>query len=254
MIFASGTCLRDAFDDPFRRFDRPALKFARRQHAGPGIEDLQHVGAGLELAKEILNRVLDNGVDDLRKRFGVTIRHHPRRRLIRRAVARDHVGRNRPWRAAEADQRDFRIEFAAHAAQRFEHWFEFTEVAGRRQRADLVGCVERVEPRAFADFETHITAERVGNDQDIGEDDGGVEVEAADRLQRYFGGEVRREAQVEKAAGLGADFTVFRQIAAGLAHHPDRRDGLPAAGKHLKERFDGQGLCQADVSVTGRQL
>ena len=159
-------------------------------------------------------------------------------------LPRDHVGRNRPWRAAEADQRDLWIEFAAHAAQRFEYRFQLSEVGGRRQRTDLVGCVERIEPRAFADFETYIAAERVGNDQDVGEDDRGVEVEAADRLQSDFGGEVRREAKIEKAAGLGADFAVFRQIAAGLPHHPDRRDGLPAAGKHREERFDGQGLCQ----------
>ncbi len=39
--------LAHAFDDAFRRFDRPALEFARWQHAGPGIEDLQYVGAGL---------------------------------------------------------------------------------------------------------------------------------------------------------------------------------------------------------------
>ena len=63
-------------------------------------------------------------------------------------------------------------------------------------------------------------AERVGDDQNIREDDGGVEVEAADRLQRHLGGIIRREAQIEKAAGLGAQFTVFRQIAPGLPHHP----------------------------------
>ena len=110
--------------------------------------------------------------------------------------------------------------------------------------ADLVRCIQRIKPRAFADLEPNIATERVGDDQNIREDDRGIEVEAADRLQRHFGGEFGREAQIEKAAGFGADFTVFRQIAAGLAHHPDRRDGLAAAGQDLKEGFDGVGLCQ----------
>ena len=170
---------------------------------------------------------------------GMAIGHHPRRRLIRRALSGHHVGRDRPWRAAKADQRDLRIELAAHAAQRFIHRLELAEVGVRRQRLDLLRQIQRIEPRAFADLEPHLAAERVGNDKNVREDDRGIEVEAADRLQRDFGGEFRREAQIEKAARLGAHFAIFRQIAAGLPHHPDRRHRLPAAGKHFEERFYG---------------
>jgi uroporphyrinogen decarboxylase len=35
------------------------------------------------------------------------------------------------------------------------------------------------------------------------------------------------------------------QLAAGLPHHPDRRVRLPAAGKHVKDGFDGMDLGQA---------
>ena len=181
----------------------------------------------------------------LRERLRMAIGHHPRRRLVRRALARHHIGRHRPWRAAEADQRDLRIEFAAHPAQRFIHRLEFAEVGLRRQRFDLLRRVQRLEPRALADLEAHRAAERVGNDQNVREDDRGVEIEAADRLQGDFGGEFRREAQIEKAPRLGAHFAVFRQIAAGLPHHPDRRHRLAAAGKHLEERFFGLNLGQA---------
>ena len=239
MIFASGALPAHAFDDAPRRLDRPALKFARRQHAGPGVEDLQHVGAGLELSEQILDRVLDQHVDDLCKRLRMAIGHHPRRRLVRRALAGHHVGRDRPRRAAKSDQRDLRIELAAHAAQRLEHRLELGEVARRCQRADLVRRIQRIEPRAFAGLEPHLAAERVGNDENVREDDRGIEVEAADRLQRHLGGVFRREAQIEKAARLGAQFAIFRQVTAGLPHHPDRRYRLPAAGKHFEERFNG---------------
>ena len=174
------------------------------------------------------------------ERLGMAIGHHPRRRLIRRALSGHHVGRDRPRRAAEADQRDLRIEFAAHAAQRLIDRLELAEVGLPRQRCDLLRRVQRIEPRAFAGLEPHRAAERVGNDQNIREDDRGIEVEAADRLQRDFGGVFRREAQIEKAAGLGAQFAIFRQIAAGLPHHPDRRHRLPVAGKHFEERFTAE--------------
>jgi len=54
--------------------------------------------------------------------------HHPRRCLIR-VPCRHHVGRDRPRRAAETDQRDVRIELAAHATQRFIDRLEFAKVA-----------------------------------------------------------------------------------------------------------------------------
>jgi len=175
----------------------------------------------------------------------MAIGHHPRRRLIRRALSGHHIGRDRPWRSAETDQRNFRIEFAAHPAQRFIYRLEFAKVRLQRQRPNLLRRVQRIEPRAFAGLEPHRPAERIGNDQNIREDDRGIEVETPDRLQRDLGGVLRREAQIEKAARLGPQFAIFRQIAAGLPHHPDWRYRLPAAGKQFKEGFDGVDLGQA---------
>ena len=232
----------------FGRLDRPALEFARRQHAGPGIEDLQHVGAGLELAEQILDRILDQHVDDFSKRLGMAIGHHPRRRLVRRALARDHVGRNRPRRAAEADQRDLGCEFTLHAAQRFIDRLELAEIGVARQRRDLLRRIQRIEPRAFAGLEAHGAAERIGDHENIGEDDRGIEIETADRLQRHLGGILRREAEIEKAAGLGAQLAILRQIAAGLPHHPYRRHLLPAAGQYLEKGFHGGFLGQSKSS------
>ena len=65
----------------------------------------------------------------------------------------------------------------------------------------------------------------MGDDQNVGEQDGGIETEATHRLQRDFSGQFRGEAQIEEAAGLGANLPIFRQIAASLPHHPDRRHG-----------------------------
>ena len=109
----------------------------------------------------------------------------------------------------------------------------------RGERCDLGRIIQRLEPRTLADLEAHGAAERIGDHQNVGEDDRRIEAEPADRLQRHLGGQFRIEAEIEEAAGLGAHLAIFRQIAAGLPHHPDGRDGLPLAGEHVDE-----GLCR----------
>jgi hypothetical protein len=68
---------------------------------------------------------------------------------------------------------------------------------------------------------------------------------AADRLQRHLGGEIRREAEIEKAAGSGANIAVFGQVTAGLVHHPERRNWLAPAGQHFEKGLTGGAPCQA---------
>src|SRR5436190_11680085 len=169
----------------------------------------------------------------------MAIGHHPRRRLVRRALSGDHVGRDRPWRAAEANQRDVWCELAADAAQRFIHRLEFAEIGLGSQPRHLLRRIQRIEPRAFAGLEAYGAAERIGNDEDVGKDDRGIEVETADRLQRHFGGIFRRKAQIEEAARLGAQLAILRQVPAGLPHHPDRRYRLSTARQYLEKRFGG---------------
>ena len=69
----------------------------------------------------------------------------------------------------------------------------------------------------------------MGNNQNVGKDDRGIEIEAPDRLQRHLGGMLRCKAEIEEAAGLLTQRAIFRQIAAGLPHHPERRRGLSLA-------------------------
>ena len=163
--------------------------------------------------------------------------HHPRRGLVGRTVTGDHIGRDRPRRAAEADQRDLGVERGTHNPQRLEHGCELAEIGARGQRCDLGGIIQRLQPRTFADLEAHRATQCVGDHQDVREDDRGIESEPADRLQRDLGSKLRREAEIEEAAGLGAHLAIFRQIAAGLPHHPHRRNGLSLAGQHVDERL-----------------
>src|SRR5690242_1510038 len=139
------------------------------------------------------------------------------------------------------------VEGCADAAQRLIDRLEFCEIGFPGEACDLLRRIQRIEPWAFARLEAYRTAERIGEDENIGKDDGRVEMKAADRLQRDLGGELRCEAEVEKAAGPGAELAIFGQIAAGLPHHPDGRYTLPAARKHVEKRSEVGIAGQSDI-------
>ena len=76
-----------------------------------------------------------------------------------------------------------------------------------------------------------LQAERLWDDEDVAENDGGVEGEPADGLQRDLGRELGRAADLEELVLL-AELAELRQVAAGLAHHPHGRalHGLASGG------------------------
>jgi len=89
--------------------------------------------------------------------------------------------------------------------------------------------------------ETHTLAERVGHDENVGEQDGRVETEAADRLQRRFHGQSGRVAEVDERLRRGADLAIFGQVASRLSHQPDRGNALPLAGERGEKGLFGRG-------------
>ena len=92
-------------DNARARLDAPAAKLIGRQHTRPGIENLHGIDAGLELPDQIAGRSFDQKIDQIRKGIRKPIGEQPRRQLIGRSLAGDHVGRHRPRCAAKAEQR-----------------------------------------------------------------------------------------------------------------------------------------------------
>ena len=75
---------------------------------------------------------------------------------------------------------------------------------------------------AFAEVEAQ--AHGVGDGEDVGEENGGIQGEALQGLEGDFAGQLRVHAQIHEAAGARAGGPVLGEIAAGLAHHPHRGD------------------------------
>jgi hypothetical protein len=88
-----------------------------------------------------------------------------------------------------------------------------------------------MDHRPLALRELEADAERLGHEQDVGEQDGGVHAELLDRLQRHLGGALRALAELEEAV-TRAQGAVGRQVAPGLTHEPHGRvrRGLAARG------------------------
>ena len=103
----------------------------------------------------------------------------------------------------------------------------------------------RIEPRSFAVFKDDALTKSVSHDENIGEQDRGVEAETPDRLQGRLRRQGGRIAKIEKCLRAGAQFPVFRQIATRLAHEPDwgprlafpsesAEEGLARGGQRLR--------------------
>ena len=86
--------------------------------------------------------------------------------------------------------------------------------------------------RAFTQRKRQAQAHRVRDRQDVAEQDCRIKRIALQRLQRHLGGVVSVGGQAHEAARLGARGFVLGQVAARLAHQPDRgvRRGLAQAG------------------------
>jgi hypothetical protein len=80
---------------------------------------------------------------------------------------------------------------------------------------------------------------RLERDQQIGEQDRGVEAETPDRLQRHLGGQRGVLAQLQERHAL-ADLAVLGEVAPRLAHHPQRR---------LRRRFTTTGPQEQSIGT-----
>ena len=166
----------------------------------------------------------------------VAIGEEPRRRLLLAAAAFDHVGRDRPRRPAEADQRQALGKLGHHALDGLVDRRQGLGGARSVQPGNGSAVSDWLELRTFTFDELDLLPKRIGDDENVGEDDRRVEIEPSQGLQRYLGCEPGSAAEIEEGSDLAPDLPIFGQIAAGLAHQPDRRRGVRLAGKRLKER------------------
>ena len=144
----------------------------------------------------------------------------------------DRIRSQRERRAGEANERQAAAKLALDLADGLEHVRQRLARLEPAQPIDVGLRLDRVLDRgSFAVDEIEPDAHRLERQQQIGEQDRRIDFDAAHRLERDLGGEVRRAAQLQQRVPL-AQRAVLAHVPAGLPHEPDRRgvDRLAAAG------------------------
>ena len=77
------------------------------------------------------------------------------------------------------------------------------------------------QSRSFAGDKPEVRAQRLRQQQNVGEQNRGIKSIAADRLQRDLGRQFGIVTERQEIPGLRTGRPIFRQVASRLAHHPD---------------------------------
>ena len=97
-------------------------------------------------------------------------------------------------------------------------------------RSTSAGGADRVvDDRAFALGEFELEAQGLEDQQDVGEEDRGVDPQAFGGGDGDLGGQLGALAELQER-DAGADVPVFGHVPAGLPHQPDGGDRRSARG------------------------
>ncbi len=204
----------------------------RVQRADPRVEHLHDVHARVDLREEIVG-------DDVRQKLaeampGFRRSVHQRLRMSERGGMStfDRVGRQRERCARKSDQRDAPGELVLDLTDGIQHVRQLVARIEAAHAGEVGRGAQRpFDLRAFALDEIERDAHVLERQQQIRKQDRGIHVDPAHRLQRDFGREVGRAADVEQRIAF-AQRTVLAHVASSLAHEPDWRgvDRLQTTG------------------------
>ena len=225
-----------------------------RQHAGPAVEQLQHLGSGLDLGRR------GNAITASVRRSISWPNSSGCAAPCRRAPGTPCCRRLRPCRRPEsrarrqsrsASPRAAALPPAAAASHR--PGPDERETGPGRARRDPASLVSGSSFGPSPSTKRDIGAQRVRNDEDIREQDRRIEAVAPDRLQRDLDRQLRRVAQVQKVRDHRRNARYSGQIAARLAHQPDRRAAStdPAPGRPSSGFWSGGELTPCSVDPVG---
>src|SRR5581483_6914873 len=195
----------DPLHNPARRLDAPTSEFVLGKASRPTVENLQHTRSGTHLAEQIFGRGLDEKIDQLPEGLGLAIGPKPRLGLVLTPAPFDHVGRNRPWRAAKANHRYIARKIGADPRQRFIDRRQPRLGNFRLELCNSPSVLHRIEPGSFTLNKLEALPERVRHDEDVRKHNRRIEIEAPQRLERDLGGKLGRKAEIEERRNLASD-------------------------------------------------
>ena len=213
----------DDLEDPARVGERELPVVGGTERTDPRVEHLDDIDTGFDLRHQILAHQLRQRAAETMP--GVGVPEHQRLGLGERVgvPAFDRVGRKCERRPGEANQRQLAVQLVLDLANGLQHEAQLLARLEAPQGVDVCGRGQRpLETRSLAADEVEGQPQRRQWNQQIREQDGGVHLDAAQRLQRHLGGQVRLAADFQQPVPL-SQRPVFGHVPSGLAHEPDGR-------------------------------
>ena len=217
--------LRGDLDHPLHIGEHVGPIVMRRELAHPGVEDIEHIGAGLRLGQQELagcgGKLRHQLVPELR------LGEHEDARvfMIAALAAFDRIAGEGKGRSREANQRQSAgIELRAEQPNSFEREVHRFARIWRAERRDVGRTAHRiVDDRSFSLYKGKMEAHPFQGRQNVGKDNGRIEVEGIQRLEGDLGRQLRLFDELEQRVPL-AQCPVFGHVPPSLTHQPDRRD------------------------------
>ena len=173
------------------------------------------------------------------------VHHLLDRRKILGTAAFNHVASKRKGRSGKADQRNSVVELAANHTHGFGNVTETFFNIGNIQGVDSFFALHGLgKDRTFTGNETQTKPHRIGHSKNVREKNSGIQTITIYRLQRH---RIRTLGQSKERPEARTRGVVFRQIAAGLTHQPQRgivgMFALERSQKSVVDRFHGKKFC-----------
>jgi carboxymethylenebutenolidase len=197
----------------------------------PTVENLNHVGAGAHLLGGV-GRGDDNQFAHQRLPVGGRVVHHFLGvDVVARASAFDHVAGEGERSATKADHGNAVGKMLCDQAHRFGDIAEIGGTVGAQVRDVLLVTNGLLDDGALARGKMKRKTHDFKGQQEVGEDDGGIDAEDFGSRDGDLGGERGLLADLEEGMLL-ADRTVLGHVSSRLTHEPDGSavDGLGLAG------------------------
>jgi len=199
------------------------LVVVEREGAGPGVEQLHRARPGENLGAQERAGQVRRPRGEGGPRPGVAVHEAARAQVVAAGPALDQVGGQRERRACEPDERGAseRGDRPSDAVADRSQPGVVERVRGRGQAVDVGPRASRLGehgPDARGDLD--VDSRQAERDNDVAEEDRGVNAVPPDRLERDLGGERRGEAGLEHP-GARAGRPVLGKGAPGLTHEPD---------------------------------
>ena len=202
---------------------RKGVVIRRAELAGPGIEHLHHLSAGVDLVAKVLGNRFSEVIEQLVQQGRFLKGHGLDHGVVLAALALHHVSGQGPGGADEAKNSGLVAHALTQTTQHFTHKGHRFSRVQRMQGIHLGHAPDRLtDLRTLAFDDVEVDAHPRQGGEDVGKEDHAIGLEGVEGLHRDLIGEIRVLRPFPEARIPVTQIPVDLHVTPCLTHHPDR--------------------------------